>query len=662
LIEIKVICPRIIRNKKRVTAKKMMCADSMKDMFGQKGRLSKVYPAFEFRKGQLEMARKISQSIRQEKHLLVEAGTGVGKTLAYLIPAIESGNPFIISTGTKNLQDQIFHKELPFIKNQLGYPITGCYMKGRDNYLCLRRFKEFESQPLFEELKETSYYHRVKEWAHKTKTGDRGEIEGVPDQLSFWRDMNARGDTCTGRKCPDYHQCFLTLLKKKALTSQIVIVNHHLFFADLSIRNDFGAIIPPYEYLVFDEAHMMEEIATQYFGRSASLRQFEDFIRDASRLISLKGHRATRRNVFPSLKKSLDAFYSFLQGGDGRYGFSDRDQESLEERMSGIFNQMDLLQNWLKRETTDPERLDQMLRRGKELIDSLRFLIAQKEEKYAYYYEVKGKNITLHASPIDVSTLLRKNLFDRVRCAILTSATLTVAGDFSFLIERLGIVNQMELLAESPFDYEKQAILFLPSHLPEPMDQDFLVSMQGNLTELLDISRGRAFVLFTSVAHMKKLYEMVVQTIKYPLFIQGELAKTILLQKFRTHQGAVLFATASFWHGVDVQGEKLSLVAIDKLPFDVPTDPLISARLKHLRKEGKNPFYSYQLPLAVITLKQGLGRLIRSTKDRGVLALFDVRILKRAYGKIILKSLPPFRITDSLEETKAFFQMEQSEM
>lgn len=639
-----------------------MCADSMENMFGEKGRLSQVFPNFEFRRGQLEMARKISQVVGEGKNLLVEAGTGVGKTLAYLIPAIESGKPFIISTGTKNLQDQIFHKDLPFIKTMLRYPITACYMKGRENYLCLKRFKEFESQPLFEEWKETSYYHMVKEWAHKTETGDRAEIEGIPDQLIFWRDMNARADTCTGRKCSDYHQCYLTLLKMRALTSRLVIVNHHLFFADLSIRNDFGAVIPPYEYLVFDEAHMIEEIATQYFGLSVSRRQFEDFLRDAKRLIPPKNYGTFPRNDFHSFRESLDAFFSSFKGGDGRFRFPDRSRENLEEGMNDISNQMDLLHKWLKREASDSERLDQMLQRGKALIDSLRFINVQKEERYAYYYEAKGKNISLHASPIDVSSLLRKKLFDRIQCGVLTSATLTVGGDFSFLIERLGIVNQREFIAESPFDYEKQAILFLPSHLPEPMDRDFLISMQGSLTELLDISHGRAFVLFTSVAHMKKLYEMVVQTIKYPLFIQGELAKAILLKRFRTHKGAVLFATSSFWHGVDVQGETLSLVAIDKLPFEVPTDPLISARLEHLKKEGKNPFYSYQLPQAVITLKQGLGRLIRSTKDRGVLALFDVRVLKRAYGEIILRSLPPFRITDSLEETRAFFQIAQSDM
>ncbi len=639
-----------------------MCTDSMENMFGKEGRLSEVYPNFEFRKGQLEMARKISQAIRERKNLLVEAGTGVGKTLAYLIPAVESGNPFIISTGTKNLQDQIFHKDLPLIKTILRYPITACYMKGRENYLCLNRFREFESQPLFEEWKETSYYDMVKKWAHKTKTGDRAEIEGIPDQLTFWRDINARADTCTGRKCPDYHQCYLTLLKKRALASRLLIVNHHLFFADLSIRNDFGAVIPPYEFLVFDEAHMIEEIATQYFGLSISRRQIEDFLRDAKRLIPPKNYRTSSRNAFHSVRESLDAFFSFFEGRDGRFRFPDRGRKSPEEGMSDIFHQMDLLHRRLKREACDSERLDQTLQRGRELIDSLRFINAQSEERYAYYYETKGKNSTLHASPIDVSSLLREKLFDRVHCAVLTSATLTVGGDFSFLVERLGIVNQRELLAESPFDYKKQAILFLPSHLPEPMDQDFLTGMQGSLTELLDISHGRAFVLFTSVAHMKKLYEMVVQTIKYPLFIQGELAKAILLERFRTHEGAVLFATSSFWHGVDVQGDKLSLVAIDKLPFDVPTDPLISARLEHLKKEGKNPFYSYQLPQAVITLKQGLGRLIRSTKDRGVLALFDVRILRRAYGEIILKSLPPFRITDSLEETRAFFQIKRSDM
>lgn len=633
-----------------------MSADSMKKMFGPRGSLSRIFPDFEFRKGQQEMAKVISHAIQNGKNLLVEAGTGVGKTLAYLIPAMESHNPFIISTGTKNLQDQIFLKEIPFIKRELGYPITACYMKGRENYLCLRRFKEFETQPLFEELRERSFYDAVQKWASRTTTGDRGEIADAPENLSFWRDINAKSDTCTGKKCLYHHQCFLTLLRNEALKSQIVIVNHHLFFADLSIRSDFGAVIPPYEYLIFDEAHMIEEIATQYFGISVSRRRFEDFLRDAGRLLPSGKNEAGWRSVSPSLKKSLDTFFSFLKREDGRFQLHDAERESLSQEVDRLSNQMDLLLTRLRGEAVESETLGNILRRGTELIDSLTFLISQKEKQFAYFYDVRSRNVILQASPIDISNILREALFEKVSCAILTSATLTVAGNFSFLIDRLGIANQMEFVAESPFDYRKQAILYLPSQMPEPMDEDFLKSMKEDLLKLLDISRGRAFILFTSITHMKKLYEMMAQQVKYPLFIQGELTKSILLDRFRSSKGAILFATSSFWHGVDVQGEALSLVVIDKLPFDVPTDPLISARIEYLKEEGRNPFYSYQLPLAVIELKQGLGRLIRSTKDRGILALFDSRVLRRTYGEIILKSLPPFHITDSLKETEQFFE------
>jgi ATP-dependent DNA helicase DinG len=628
----------------------------MKTVFGESSLLSNAHPEYEFREGQLQMAEAVAQAISSGQHLMVEAGTGIGKTLAYLIPAIESKKKFVVSTGTKNLQEQIFLKDIPFIRKKLGYSFKVCSMKGRENYLCLRRFVEFEKQPLFKVFDEISFFDAVRKWAEKTKTGDRGEMKGVPEDLVFWSDINARSDTCTGKKCSYFKECFLTRLKNDALSSSIVIVNHHLFFADLSIRNDFGAVIPPYEYIVFDEAHMVEEVATNFFGISVSRWKFEEILRDAEKLLPAGMKAQYRKKIFFPVKGSLDTFFSGFGAEEGRFRFTAKKKSEFVSRFESISNNFDLFGMSLAQEAGASDELENILRRGEELILGLRFLLLQEDRRYVYWYEVRRKNVTVQASPIDVSEILRQNLFEQVKCAILTSATLSIAGDFSFFRERLGIADHRELIVESPFNYQEQAIMYLSGSTPDPHDGSFPEFMERDLLKLLDISKGRAFVLFTSVSNMRKLHGMIEIASKYPLLLQGEMPKAELIEKFRSGKGMVLFATSSFWHGVDVQGEALSLVAIDKIPFDVPSDPLISARIGYLRELGRDAFNDYQLPMAVIELKQGLGRLIRSKKDRGILALFDSRVLRRRYGKVFLDSLPPFKVTDDLEEVRSFFK------
>ncbi len=627
----------------------------MKKIFGEQGLLSKAHPAYELRDGQLQMAEAVEKALSARKHLMVEAGTGIGKTLAYLIPAIESKKRIVISTGTKNLQEQISLKDIPFIKKKLGYDFKSCSMKGRENYLCLRRFKDFEKQPLFKEFGEIGYFDAIKKWAGRTKTGDRGELKGVPEDIAFWGDINAKSETCTGKKCSSYKRCFLTRLKVEALSSSIVIVNHHLFFADLSIRNDFGAVIPPYEYLIFDEAHMLEEVATNYFGISVSRWKCEDLLRDAEKLLPEEIKPRQRKRIFSGQRETLKEFFSIFGDGEGRFRFSSKLRDLLIPRFHKVANSFDLLRAVLDEVAAETDERESIERRSSELIEALRFLVMQEERRYVFWYEVKRKNVTILASPIDVSQILRESLFEKIACAVLTSATLSVAGSFSFFWERLGLTDHDELIVASPFDFEKQAIMYLPGATPDPNDGAFLEYMERDLLRLLDISGGRAFILFTSIANMRTLHNMIARKTEYPLLLQGELPKAELLEKFRTEEGSVLFATASFWHGIDVQGQALSLVVIDKLPFDVPSDPLVAARISYLRDLEKDPFNDYQLPMAVIELKQGLGRLIRSTRDRGIVALFDSRVLRRRYGKVFLESLPPFRITDDLDEVRAFF-------
>ncbi|MEW5807382.1 MAG: ATP-dependent DNA helicase [Acidobacteriota bacterium] len=628
----------------------------MKKIFAESGVLAKAHPDYEYRAGQHEMAEAVMNAIAAERHLLIEAGTGIGKTMAYLIPALESKKKFIISTGTKNLQEQIFFKDIPFIRKRFSYSFKACCMKGRENYLCLKRFRDFERQPLFRELEEATFFDTLKGWAMKTKTGDRGELKGVPEDISIWSDINAKSDTCMGKKCPYFKPCFLTLLKNKALGADIVIVNHHLFFADLSIRSDFGAVIPPYEHLIFDEAHMMEEVATNYFGISVSRRKFDELLRDAEKLFPERTKINEKKKIFAGAKESVDDFFSHFEGDEGKLQFPEAKRGLLSSRVSVLSNSFDLLSTAMTERVGEGEELENILNRKERLLQALQFLVKQEDRKYVYWYEIRKKNVILQASPIDVSEILRVNLFERVKCAIMTSATLSIAGDFSFYRERLGVVNHQELAVESPYDFEKQAIMYLPGSMPEPHEESFLERMKEDLLKLLEISEGRAFVLFTSIANMKKLHRMMASKIRYPLLLQGEMPKTELLEEFRSGRGAVLFATSSFWHGVDVQGESLSLVAIDKIPFDVPSDPLIATRIKYLKEEGRNAFYEYQLPMAVIELKQGLGRLIRSRKDKGILALFDPRVLTRKYGRVFLESLPPFKVTDRLDDVESFFK------
>lgn len=637
--------------------------DPIDAFFGDGGALAAAHASYESRPGQHEMARAVARSLASGGELLVEAGTGTGKTLAYLVPAILSGRRVVISTGTRNLQDQIDGRDLPFLRERAGLEVRSCVMKGRDNYLCIYRLAQFEREPLFEELAERDWLPRISAWARETPTGDRAEIAELPDRVRLWRDINARADTCTGSRCPEYERCWLTRLKRRAQQSQIVVVNHHLFFADLALRSAYGAVLPDYDTVIFDEAHLIEEVATLYFGVQVSSAQIEDLARQAERDAAQSGGLQRGGGGAAALREAAEALFAPLRellGPDGarrRFEPVARGGPDLEAQWAWLSSALDEVERSRpQRVHEDGEATDSLPRRIDEIREALLRVLDREQPEFVYGLELRGRaSVMLSAAPIDVSRPLREALFSRLHATVLTSATLTVEGRFDFFAERLGLDAADGRSVTSSFDHARQALLYLPRNMPEPRDPSFAARAVERIEALLAASNGRAFLLFTSYAMLERVRDALERLAEWPLFVQGEGGKAALVERFRTTPRAVLLGTTSFWHGVDVAGEALSLVVVDKLPFDVPSDPLVAARIDRVRGEGGNPFEDYQVPLAVLELKQGLGRLLRSRTDRGVVAVLDPRILTRRYGRTFLRSLPPYRVVRDLDECASFF-------
>ncbi len=652
-----------------------MTEDLLQKVFGENGLISRHHENYEYREGQIKMAEKVAEAFEQKKHLIVEAGTGTGKTLAYLVPAIAAAvgkkKRIIISTGTKNLQEQLMEKDLPFLKKILPTKFSAEYMKGRGNYACLYRVKKAEDQPVLDGLDQLDHFRTISRWVKDTDTGDRRELVDLPENLSFWNRINARGDICIGQQCPDFEPCFITRMRDRADAADIVVVNHHLFFADLNVRgNQFGKVIPDYAAVIFDEAHLIEDIAADYFGFQISNFQIDELVRDTDTLPIADAifTRDLTRIAAKIIGLAEQFWIRFTQArNDGRYPllpdvFSYRTSHGtteptpLGEAYYSLDAALENLEKALAGFSEEKPEIESLLRRTRQTRFDLEFVVTQAERNYVYWLERRGKGIFLRASPVDVSELLREKLFEKVDTCILTSATLSSSGSFNFVRERLGLDSGKTSGFNAPtsFDYEKQAILYLPKAMPDPRSPEFTQLAAGEIVKILQITHGHAFVLCTSNASMNALYELVSMRMNYPCLLQGSMAKAGLLDKFRETPNAVLFATSSFWQGVDVQGEQLSCVIIDKLPFAVPTDPIVAARSRFIEENGGKSFFEYSVPQAVITLKQGIGRLIRSRTDRGVIAILDPRLRTKGYGRDFLQSLPRMRITAELSDVEQF--------
>lgn len=641
-------------------------AARLQRFFAPGGTLSRAHSGWEPRAEQEAMASEVLATLEEGGHLLVEAGTGIGKTLAYLVPAVLSGKVVVVSTGTKALQDQIALKDAPFLAERCGLKFVAVTLKGRDNYLCRHRHALFRAHPVLAP-QEAGLWPEVDRWALETHDGDLAALSHLPESPVFWDEINAKSSTCLGQRCPEHETCHLQEVRRRAESADVIIVNHHLFLADATVRHQaFGRVLPDADAVIFDEAHKLEAAATTFFGRTVSNWRLRELADDVVRELPKAGVQAPlvlrRADELRQAAALLPAAWSRL---DGRAALPATLPAAQQDALDSVLGAARSLGSALGALATPPPEIEPFARRTRELVEDLELLHARSDDGQVFWVETRGRGLFLTATPVDIAPLARERIFQRLRASVLCSATLAVGGTMAHVRARLGLQFEgeeapvvRESVHASPFDYATQGLLYLPRGVPEPKSGDFAASCAEVTRSLLDASRGRAFLLFTSFENLRRVHEILRHDSQWPLLVQGEAQKHELLRRFREQEGSVLFATSSFWEGVDVAGEALSLVVIDKLPFGVPTDPIFSARARLVEDRGGDPFRELSVPEAVLTLKQGVGRLIRSASDRGVVAILDPRVATTQYGRIFLANLPPFRRTRELEHVREFFGRE----
>jgi len=630
------------------------------EIFGKDGSLARSLQDFEFRPSQIQMSQLIHEAIKKKVPAIIEAGTGTGKTLGYLVPLVLSNKKSVISTGTKTLQEQIHFKDIPLLSKAIGTKLDSLLMKGRKNYLCLHRYHQYFSHKSFIGPSKERVRDRIERWLKKTSFADRAELSWLADDDPIWDAISSTSEQCLGSHCIHTEDCYLNALRRSAAQARIIIVNHHLFFADLLVkRGGFGEIIPRFQVVIFDEAHNIEEIATTYFGESLSTNQLMEFANDLEKGTSEiddmdKGKLKAHLDLIKYGAEQLRGIFN-VSGDKGRLN-----QEAVLAINQGPARDIKLGLSYIQEKSGLKEckkaSLQALGNRAGALEKCMERIFSSIEPNWLNWYEKRKKSVVFHISPLDISRSMQEQLYKNVKTLIFTSATLSTNGNFDYIRSRLGLShNVLEEIYPSHFDFKEQTLMYIPKDLPEPSDHAFGVKVAQRMIELLKITSGRALILFTSYHNLNLVHQIMHGKIPYPVYRQGDAPRSLLLEEFRQNTHSVLLATGSFWQGVDVPGEALSCLIIDKLPFDSPGDPLVAARIESIHTRGGNPFIEYQLPSAIISLKQGLGRLIRQSSDRGILSIMDIRMITRRYGHFFFNSLPDIPLTHELSHISRFF-------
>lgn len=636
----------------------------IESFFSSEGPLAKVISGYLPRAAQVEMALAIANAIDIQHDFIAEAGTGTGKTFAYLVSAILSGKKIIISTGTKNLQDQLFNNDIPVIRQALTVPFAANLLKGRSNYLCTYRLENSLNSTLGFNKEDAVALSKINAWAKRTQIGDISEMAEVAEADPVWFQATSTADNCLGQDCPDYEDCFLVKARKKAQQTDVLVVNHHLLCADWSIRETgFGELLPDAEVVIIDEAHQLADTASNFLGVTLGAKQLNDlaqdtlveYYKDATDMPDL---RSASEDLEHEVKDLRLAFGIELRRGEWR---EIETHPKISGGLQSLQSQLQRLTDQLKLASVKTKGLESCFKRAEELTDQLKMILKDHDGQWIRWYETHKKTFTLSRTPLDIAAEFR--LFMQMHKAtwIFTSATLSVANRFDHFSGNLGLKEVESQSWESPFNFASQSLFYHPKGLPKPEDPQFTQLIMEFAVPVLKASQGRAFFLFTSHRALKLAEQLLEDQIEYPLLVQGRRPKAMLLEQFKNAGNAILLGTSSFWEGVDVRGEALSCVIIDKLPFASPGDPVLKARMNAMKQQGRNPFFEYQLPAAVIALRQGIGRLIRDVQDRGVLLVCDPRLLKRSYGQMFLDSVPPMRRTRDLADVQAFFQQENEQ-